>query len=288
MNRSVIFLFAFSLLLLAAISGCVTSDEVKYISRSLDSKISAVQGNVDRLQKTVAENNSLINQSDELNRSLRKNQADTGADIIHLRNEVQSLRGAVEEMQVKMRGLSITSTDTRSTEERLNLTEIEARIRVLEERLKINNQRAAISSSAKKGTVPSSPVLAEEEKPDSEKLYSDAYQIFVNRDYEEARAKFLTFLKNYPDTEYSDNAQFWIAECFYFQDKYEEAILEYEKVIQNYPKGNKVPNALLKQALSFLKLEDTSSSQLLLQRVVKEYPGTTPAEIARSKLQEIK
>ncbi len=121
-----------------------------------------------------------------------------------------------------------------------------------------------------------------------EKIYSSAYSVFKNGKYSLAKEEFQKFLKSFPNTEYSDNAQFWIGECDYFEGRYEEAIVEYEGVIQNYPTGNKVPNAFLKQALSFLKLGDKSSAKLLLQRVIKDYPNTTPARIARKKLIDIK
>jgi tetratricopeptide (TPR) repeat protein len=52
-------------------------------------------------------------------------------------------------------------------------------------------------------------------------------------DHEGARRKFEAFLKQYPNTELSDNAQFWIGETYYGKKDYEKAILEYEKAIPN-------------------------------------------------------
>ena len=95
-------------------------------------------------------------------------------------------------------------------------------------------------------------------------------------------------MKQYPDTEYSDNAQFWIGECYYFEKKYENAILEYEKVAKNYPDGDKVPYALLKQGIAFLNLGDKASAKLILQRVIKDYPNTNQARTAKATLLKIK
>ena len=103
-----------------------------------------------------------------------------------------------------------------------------------------------------------------------------------------AREAFQGFLSTYPSGEYSDNAQFWIGECYFFEKKYEKAILEYEKVTKKFPSSNKVPYALLKQGISFQNLGDKVSAKLLLQQVIKDYPNTSQARIARSKLQEIK
>jgi tol-pal system protein YbgF len=125
-------------------------------------------------------------------------------------------------------------------------------------------------------------------KIDKESVYTSAYKTFKEGKYDEARTGFRNFLKQFPNTEYSDRAQFWVGECYYFEKKYEEAILEYEKVIKNYPNGNKVSSALLKQGFSFLNLGDRPSAKLLLQQVVKDYPNTNQARIARVKLLEIK
>ena len=78
-------------------------------------------------------------------------------------------------------------------------------------------------------------------KTETELAYDSAYEAFKEEKYEKARERFQIFLKQYPNTEYSDSAQFWIGECYYFERKYEQAILEYEKVIKNHPQGNKVP-----------------------------------------------
>ena len=119
-------------------------------------------------------------------------------------------------------------------------------------------------------------------------LYSDAYQTYQKGDMEEARRKFETFLKHYPNTNFSDNAQFWIGETYYAKKDYEKAILEYEKVMAKYPEGDKVPSALLKQAFAFLDLGDRPNGRNLLRRVIERYPQSEQAEIARKRLEAIR
>jgi tol-pal system protein YbgF len=125
-------------------------------------------------------------------------------------------------------------------------------------------------------------------KVDKESLYAAAYELFKEAKYERSREGFENFLQLYPDSEFSDNAQFWVGECYYFEKKYERAIVEYEKVIKNFPEGNKVPFAILKQGFAFQMLGDRESARLLLQQVIKDYPNTNQARIARAKLLEIK
>ena len=119
-------------------------------------------------------------------------------------------------------------------------------------------------------------------------LYNDAYQTYQKGDMEGARRKFEVFLKQYPNTNFSDNAQFWIGETYYAKKDYEKAILEYEKVMVKYPEGDKVPAALLKQAFAFLELGDRPNGRNLLRRVIDRYPQSEQAEIARKRLEAIR
>jgi tol-pal system protein YbgF len=119
-------------------------------------------------------------------------------------------------------------------------------------------------------------------------LYKDAYESFYKGDLEGARRKFEAFLKQYPNTELSDNAQFWIGETYFLRKDYEKAILEYEKTIVKYPEGDKIPSALFKQALAFLELGEKTNARSLLKRVIERYPHSDQAEAAKKKLEGIR
>lgn len=259
--------------------GCATQDELRHVSRSLDTKITTVQDTVSGFQESLEKEIESRREIEDAIKSVRKNQANVNADIIQLRDELQRVRGALEEVQARALQEGAGSLDPETGDIRELLKDTEARIQSLEAELGTARDRPR----AEKKTSASAP----EKPPDSETLYSEAYGLFKEGKYGDSRDKFRKFLEMFPETEYSDNAQFWIGESFYFEGEYEKAILEYQKVIQDYSQGSRVPNSLLKQALSFEKLGDTSSARLLLQRVVSDFPGTTAAESARSKLLEL-
>ena len=119
-------------------------------------------------------------------------------------------------------------------------------------------------------------------------LYKDAYETFQRGNLEAARRKFEGFIKQYPNTELSDNAQFWIGETYYLQKDFEKAILEYEKAIAKYPEGDKISAALLKQGLAFLELGDKANAKNLLRRVIDRYPNSDQADMAKKKIEAIK
>jgi tol-pal system protein YbgF len=257
-----------------SVAGCASTQDLKAVrfelNQKMEEKFAAMDAELAAVKKNVANLESM-----------RKGQANTAADIADLRDNIQQLRGQVEALKKEL------AVNTKKEEQAFD--NLLLKINFIENFLEIGKKDIANDtpdkSSKSTGTaVAKDPV----KKQDKEKAYSAAYQIFKEGNYDKARTEFQNLLAAYPDSEYSDNAQFWIGECYFFEKKYEQAILEYEKVTKNYPSGSKVPYALLKQGLSFLKLGDKTSGKLLLQQVIKDYPNTNQARIARSKLQEIK
>jgi tol-pal system protein YbgF len=246
--------------------------EVRSELKKMDEKLAAMDAELSAIKKNAANLESM-----------RKGQANTAADITDLRDNIQQQRGQIETLKKDL------AANTKKEEQAFD--NLLLKVYFIENFLEIGKKDIASEILDKNSKLTGIAIAKDPnaiKKQDKEKAYSAAYQTFKEGNYDKARTEFQTFLAAYPDSEYSDNAQFWIGECYFFEKKYEQAILEYEKVAKNYPSGGKVPYALLKQGLSFLKLGDKTSAKLLLQQVIKDYPNTNQARIARSKLQEIK
>ena len=260
------------LLLLAYLTftaGCASTGDLRRVQGDIDRKILiAKEDNAGNRKDIVKLNEGIA--------ALQKNQAEVNASISEMKDSIQNLKGITEGLK---KDISILK------EIREKIDNLSFKINFIENFLDIGKKENH-SEGDKIGRIASKNSI--KGKTDKESIYALAYETFKEGKYEKASGEFENFLKQYPDTEYSDNAQFWIGECYYFENKYEKAILEYEKVIKNYPKGNKVPYALLKQGFSFLNLGDKSSAKLILQQIIKNYPDTNQARIAREKLVEIK
>lgn len=212
-------------------------------------------------------------------RLLQERQADIGADMSALADQIRKLRGDMEAI-----GGSPEQFQKDRQEIRDRLDDLSARLRVLE-----NLSGTASAGPPAKDTAaapapaqPSAP--PKEGKPDLKEAYFDAFHEYKSGRYEQAREKFEAFLKQFPDASLASGARFWIGESHYVQGNIEKAILEYETVIRTYPKGEMVPHALLKQGLSFLKLGDKTGARIVLEKLVANYPDSHQAGIAKSTL----
>jgi tol-pal system protein YbgF len=123
--------------------------------------------------------------------------------------------------------------------------------------------------------------------PETQAEYDKALEVFKEENFDEAKGLFAEFINKFPGMSLTDNAQFWVAECYYKKKEFDKAILEYDKMITNYPDSDKVPSALLKEGFSFLGLNYMVEAVNVLKKLVKKYPDTNQAEIARRKLKVI-
>jgi len=265
--------------------GCASTKDVQILDREVD----RLQSQIDFLQK---ENNLNKDQISELKAENEKLRADLSLQLENLQSETRALSTTIEEYKELLKKPSKEMDRIREEMEgRLKILEErrknqEEKIRELEDRLKGSDGKSAGSTSK-----PAEREIAAELKGVSAgigDLYKDAYETFYKGDLEGARRKFEAFLKQYPNTELSGNAQFWIGETYYLIKDYERAILEYEKAIVKYPEGGKIPAALFKQALAFLELGDKTNAKNLLKRVIERYPQSDQAEMAKKKLETIK
>jgi tol-pal system protein YbgF len=203
----------------------------------------------------------------------------TSKEIDRLKDQIAMRTKVLEESEKILEGKNI------GHEDRLNA--LEERIRGTEDRFKGLDEKIAqiVLKQEEMGKMISE---AKETANVSGDLYRDAYETLQKGDLVGAQRKFESFLKQYPYTEFSDNAQFWIGEIYYLKKDFEKAVLEYEKVIAKYPEGDKIPVSLFKQALAFLELGDKKNAKNLLKRVVDRYPYSEEGDIAKKKLQGIK
>ncbi len=256
--------------LIFLVMGCATQSDMGYIQEhviSLDKRVSRIENQVSKMGEETKQISRVVEETDR------------PATQTQFNDRLDAIKADMEEVHEQLEHVA-------TLEDRDQLTNMENRIARLEIFLGFEAQRVTPTIETPEETIEEArkEVKAEEH----EALYQDAYRLYQMGSFAAAREKFEEYLKSHPHIEKSDNAQFWIGECFYSQKQYEEAVLEYEKVIVGYPNSNKICAALLKQGLALYELGDRTVSKLLLEKVVKEYPDTNEAEIAQRKLPQIR
>lgn len=294
--------------------GCATSRDVQILDKDiqrLDSQLSQIQKEKESSKKEIeairTELTAFKKETETNHSSLQAESQKTRADLLlrleTLQSEMRALSTAVEEYREFLKAPSKEITRIKEDAEvRLRILEergktfeernrsYDERLKEMEDRLKGLDAKLTSKLTDMEKSIPAKETPVEPKGPSTTagNLYKDAYETFQKGDLDGGRRKFEAFLKQYPNMELSDNAQFWIGETYFLKKDFEKAILEYEKVIVKYPEGDKVSSALLKQGLAFLELGDKTHARNLLKRVIDRFPQTEQAEIAKKKLEAIK
>lgn len=110
-------------------------------------------------------------------------------------------------------------------------------------------------------------------------LYRKGFYLYQTRKYDAARKIFQQYLATYDDS-LSDNAQYWIGECYYMQQKYEPSLTAFETVLSKFRNSNKAPDTLLKIGLCHHHLSQFQKAAENWQLLVNRYPETRAAGFA--------
>ena len=118
----------------------------------------------------------------------------------------------------------------------------------------------------------------------SEGAYHDAFSLLKAGEYDESIAAFTDFLAQFPNSQYADNAQYWLGETYYVKREFEPALVEYRKLIDTYPASKKRSHAMLKIGYSYHELGELDQARAVLEDLRNRYAGTTAARLAEERI----
>lgn len=119
-------------------------------------------------------------------------------------------------------------------------------------------------------------------------LYDQAFQSLKDLRYADAAEGFQTFLSRYPQSEYADNAQYWLGESYYVTRNYDIALEAFDNLLQNYSDSSKTPDALLKIGYAHYELKQWDQARAALEQVKQQFPDTTLARLADNRLRSMR
>ncbi len=235
---------------------------------------------------SAAEDKSLANLSEKqrierlermMNSDVLREQTQT---MQSLREEVSSLREQIEQQEYELESMKQRQRNLYlDMDRRINNAEAGSR----------NSTRAVApvpppGASGVNAVVPTVAVGG----ADGQSAYSKAFALLKEGRYEQSIKAFELFRKNYPNSKYADNAQYWLGEANYVSRDYKKALSEFQRLIAQYPKSSKNSGARLKIGYVYFELKNWSAAREALQQVVTMYPDTTVAKKANERLQRIK
>lgn len=112
--------------------------------------------------------------------------------------------------------------------------------------------------------------------------------VLKDRKYDEAIPAFSDFIKQYPDSTYAANANYWLGQLLFNKGTFAEAKQAFDTVVTKYPNSNKRGDSLVKLGMIAQKEGDNTSATTFYNRVLKEYTNSASARLAQQQLSGLK
>ncbi len=151
------------------------------------------------------------------------------------------------------------------------------------------NKAAAASPAVNTASASKSSATIQTANANKERAaYHQAYQLINQRQYSNAVASMQAFLSQYPNSQYTPNAHYWLGELYLIQGLNDKALGEFATVVKQYPGSPKTSDAMLKVGYIYFDQKDWTQARAELNKVIATYPNTTSAQLATARLQQIK
>lgn len=120
-------------------------------------------------------------------------------------------------------------------------------------------------------------------------LYEKGFRHFARRDFGQTIMLYQDFLERFPEDIYSDNAQFWIGEAYFRQNRLAEAETAYRQVLRNYEhrstlEGYKTPDAIYRIGQTYLKRNDSRRARYYFSAAAERFPAASAGRKAQREL----
>ena len=121
-----------------------------------------------------------------------------------------------------------------------------------------------------------------------EKAYQNAYHLIQNKDYDAALNAFKSLVSGFPQGKYVPNAHYWLGEIYLVKGNLDLAATAFDIVCRQYPQHPKAADSLLKLGYVEYSKGQWKKSQAYLNQVKTLYPGSTSAQLADSRLDQMR
>jgi len=291
-SRRPFLLLAAALAVLVGAVGCVSSEDIEGLHRQMNDIESQIQA-LERKSSSKEEVAKLDESVSAQTQQLLKSNADTGVKLDELSTEIERLQAKLEDTNRRLSQLSQQIAETQGDL---------LRMRGGSSAVPPGSAMPPGAPPASPSTSPASPRIGEptanSTRPSAPEavvrpaagpaeLYDTAYADYTKGRYALAIQGFQEYLEAYPNTDLSDNGQYWIGESHFAQKKYREAIADFDRLLKDWPKSDKAPAALLKKGYALLELGQKAEAVVQLQYVIHEHPASEEARLARARLKSI-
>jgi len=147
-----------------------------------------------------------------------------------------------------------------------------------------DNIARSTQPSASVASRATSPLEAVNSDGEQESYQNAVNLILKDRDYVKAVPAFQAFLAQFPNSDSTPNAHYWLGQLLYNQQNYSEAKVQFTQVANRFTNSPKRSDSLLKLGLIEKSTGNVQEANSFFQQVINDYPDSTTARLASQQL----
>lgn len=191
---------------------------------------------------------------------------------------IEALKTQVEALQSLKQQIDTNTQDIQALKQQiqeLNASFITLNQTILNELKALNSTPPTQNAQS---TPPAKSTAFEKDKAKKAEIFAQAQELFKNKEYPSAKARFEWFLElNYKRAD----SHFYLAEIAFANKAYNNAIKHYKESALANDKTSYMPTILLHTAQSFNAIKDTTNYNKFLDSVIDNYPTSKEAQEAK-------
>ena len=255
-------------------------DMVQRLQSTVDSRFGLVQHLVEQSTDSVNQMGATVT---AMQQKLNAQSDSTNGKLDSVSGQVQSLNDSLDELKSRIAKLDKQMQDIQS-----QLQNVQAQPGANPGMQQQSGQQPGQPSPSDGGNgsggAPPTAAPPQAQAPPLQETYQGGLRDYNAAHYDVAASEFGDVLHYYPNDNLAGNAQFYLGEIAYKQQKYKDAVKAYNAVLEDFSGSPKAPAAQLRKGLALLQLGQKDSGIHELRSLIQRYPQTPEALQARSKL----
>jgi tol-pal system protein YbgF len=249
-----------------------------------------LQEDQQRLALAISQLNDLIKalntRLDEMSAASRKGFADQDLSIRNMSGDLSAIRERTQETDTRIRSLRDEIDALRGT-----LSNLPSLISQAAPPPGDGVDPAAVPAGAPAPVSPAPPVGAGAASSTAglspARMLDSAKSDYFAGQWSLAVSGFEALVRAFPRSEAAGEAQFYIGETYYAQNKWREAIDAYGLVLEKYRNTTWVPDAYRKRGQAYAQSGQPDKAREMWEAVIKSYPESDAARLAAQDLQRV-
>jgi len=266
-------------------AGAANKEQLQLMAdiRMLQEQAQQLQVLIGSLNEALKAVNARIDQQTETNRRGFADQKLAGDTLL---NDLRVVREKMDDNNVRVGSLTQEVDALRETVQQLTIAPPPAAPPAIDPTTGLPTTPEATAAAAPPVPPAASPALSAGTSPT--RLYSGAYSDYTAGQYDLAAIGFESYVRSFPRSELTDDAQVYVGHSYLQAGKYDKAVEAYDLAIRTYPTGNLIPDAQYKRGVALKSLKQIPRAIEAFELVTRLYPTSDAALLAKQELVSLK